>query len=96
MPRRVIYHDVDVADARCDFQRVGPKYRFNAQVFGPVLNKHRAFAQRPGKRWIDYQLCGRLWLCQRRNGGWAINIGGAEVAQRCGLDMRYRCQGEYG
>ena len=41
---RVIYHDVDVADARCDFQRVGPKYRFNAQVFGPVLNKHRAFA----------------------------------------------------
>jgi hypothetical protein len=24
VPRRVIHHDVDVADARCDFQRVGP------------------------------------------------------------------------
>jgi hypothetical protein len=72
------------------------EYRLDAQVFGTVLDKHRAFAQRPGKRRIDYQLCGRLRLRQRRNGGGAVNVRGAQVVQRCGPGMGYRCQDEQG
>ncbi len=43
VPGGVIHHNVNMADTRSDFQRVWPKYRLNAQVFSPVLNKDSAF-----------------------------------------------------
>ncbi|SAA25789.1 Uncharacterised protein [Enterobacter hormaechei] len=43
VPGRVIHHNVNMADTRSDFQRVGSKYRFNAQVFDTLLNKDRTF-----------------------------------------------------
>ncbi|KAI3489491.1 hypothetical protein L1887_46537 [Cichorium endivia] len=96
VPWRVIHHHVNVPDARGDLERVGAEYRLDAQVFGPILYKHRAFAQRPGKRGIDDQLCGRLRLRQRGNGGGAVHVRGAQVIQRCGLGMGYRCQDKQG
>lgn len=83
MPGGVIHHDMDMADTWCDLQRIGPEYRLDAQVFSPVLNKDRPLAQRAGKRWIDNQLSGRLWTFQRGNRGRAVDVGSAEVIQRC-------------
>lgn len=37
---------------------------------------------------------GRLWVFQRRNGGGTVNVSGAEVVQRGGLDICDGCQGE--
>lgn len=96
VPRRTVHHHVNVPDARGHLERLGAEYRLDAQVFGPVLNKHRAFAQRPGKRRIDDQFCRRLRLRQRGNGGGAVNVRGAQVVQRRGLDMCYRGQDEQG
>ena len=44
VPRRTVHHHVNVPDARGHLERLGAEYRLDAQVFGPVLNKHRAFA----------------------------------------------------
>ena len=44
VPRRAVHHHVNVPDARGDLERVGAEYRLDAQVFGLVLDKHRAFA----------------------------------------------------
>ena len=74
VPGRVIHHYVNMADTRSDFQRVGSKYRFNAQVFDAVLNKDRTFTQRSRQRWVDDQFCWRLGFFLRRYGGRAINI----------------------
>lgn len=96
VPRRVIHHHVNVPDARGDLERFRSEYRLDAQVFGTVLDKHRAFTQRPGKRRIDDQFCRRLRLRQRGNGGGAVNVRGAQVVQRRGLGMCYRGQDEQG
>ncbi len=68
VPGCVIHHNVNMADARSDFQCVGSKDRFNPQVFNTVLNKDGTLTQRACQRRIDNQPGGWLGLLKRGNG----------------------------
>ncbi|MNP71322.1 hypothetical protein D3C76_1676940 [compost metagenome] len=80
VPGIVIHDDVDMADARRYFERLGPEYGFNVHVLGAVLNKDCAFTQRARQRRIHNQPGRGLRLIERCNGGRAGNICGTEPA----------------
>lgn len=87
VPGRVIHHNVNMADARSDFQRIGSKDRFYAQVFNTVLNKDSPLTQRACQRRIDNQPGGWLGLLKRGNGSRTVDVGGAEIIQWCPQEL---------
>jgi hypothetical protein len=64
VPAHVVDSDVNVADARRHFESAFAKYRDDAQVLRPVLNKDEASRQRFWERWIDDEL-GRCFVLDR-------------------------------
>jgi len=80
-PGLVIHVVVQVSNAWRYLQRSLAEHRKNAQVFGPVLDKHASLGQLFGNRWINDQFRRCLILdCDQRR--WPFDVPGSLCRRR--------------